>query len=169
MRVNIKVGPGGIREIEFFVQAFQILKGGRNHRLQLTGIFNCFDALPSRRLLPPRSSKAYAMPIVSCAAWKTASRCSKTSRPTIYPRNRDQQARIAYRAGIFRLAGTVAGELQLHRDRVNHHFTELFKREATSGNALLASITMVSPDRRPAVGFHPRQRIARGTPRSIAG
>ncbi len=45
MRVNIKVGQGGIREIEFFVQAFQILKGGRNHQLQKTGIFACFDAL----------------------------------------------------------------------------------------------------------------------------
>ncbi|MCP4389730.1 MAG: bifunctional glutamine synthetase adenylyltransferase/deadenyltransferase, partial [Gammaproteobacteria bacterium] len=44
MRVNIKVGPGGIREIEFFVQAFQILKGGRNHQLQTTEIFLCFDA-----------------------------------------------------------------------------------------------------------------------------
>ena len=43
MRVNIKVGPGGIREIEFFVQAFQILKGGRNHQLQSTGIFDCFS------------------------------------------------------------------------------------------------------------------------------
>ena len=39
MRVNLKLGQGGIREIEFFVQAFQILRGGRNHRLQCSGIF----------------------------------------------------------------------------------------------------------------------------------
>ena len=45
MRVNIKLGQGGIREIEFFVQAFQILRGGRNHRLQCSGIFDSFAAL----------------------------------------------------------------------------------------------------------------------------
>jgi len=45
MRVNIKLGQGGIREIEFFVQAFQILRGGRNHRLQCSGIFDSFNAL----------------------------------------------------------------------------------------------------------------------------
>jgi len=45
MRVNLKLGPGGIREIEFFVQAFQILRGGRNHRLQCSSIFDAFAAL----------------------------------------------------------------------------------------------------------------------------
>jgi [glutamine synthetase] adenylyltransferase / [glutamine synthetase]-adenylyl-L-tyrosine phosphorylase len=45
MRVNLKLGPGGIREIEFFVQAFQILRGGRNHRLQCSSILEAFDAL----------------------------------------------------------------------------------------------------------------------------
>ena len=45
MRVNLKLGPGGIREIEFFVQAFQILRGGRNHRLQCSSILKGFDAL----------------------------------------------------------------------------------------------------------------------------
>jgi len=45
MRVNLKLGPGGIREIEFFVQAFQILRGGRNHRLQCSSILEAFAAL----------------------------------------------------------------------------------------------------------------------------
>ncbi|MDH3506218.1 MAG: hypothetical protein OEQ25_03675, partial [Gammaproteobacteria bacterium] len=31
---NIKLGPGGIREIEFIVQALQIVRGGRDRRLQ---------------------------------------------------------------------------------------------------------------------------------------
>ena len=31
---NIKLGPGGIREIEFIVQAFQIVRGGRRPELR---------------------------------------------------------------------------------------------------------------------------------------
>ena len=31
---NIKLGPGGIREIEFIVQAFQLIRGGSDRRLQ---------------------------------------------------------------------------------------------------------------------------------------
>ena len=34
MRENIKLGPGGIREVEFIVQAFQLVHGGRNRQLQ---------------------------------------------------------------------------------------------------------------------------------------
>ena len=33
---DIKVGPGGIREVEFIVQLHQLIRGGREHRLQLT-------------------------------------------------------------------------------------------------------------------------------------
>jgi glutamate-ammonia-ligase adenylyltransferase len=34
MLQNIKLGPGGIREIEFIAQAFQLVRGGRDPRLQ---------------------------------------------------------------------------------------------------------------------------------------
>ena len=35
---HIKLGPGGIREIEFIVQAFQLIRGGRERRLQTTSL-----------------------------------------------------------------------------------------------------------------------------------
>jgi len=35
---NIKLGPGGIREIEFIGQSFQLIRGGREPRLQERGI-----------------------------------------------------------------------------------------------------------------------------------
>ncbi len=47
LQQNVKLGPGGIREIEFIVQAFQLLRGGGNPR--------CRPAACSRRC---RSSPA---------------------------------------------------------------------------------------------------------------
>jgi len=50
---NIKTGPGGIREIEFIGQAFQLLHGGRDTDLQQRGILVILDLLPSRGWLLP--------------------------------------------------------------------------------------------------------------------
>lgn len=45
MRLNIKNGYGGIREVEFFVQGLQILHGGRNPFLQATGTMEALERL----------------------------------------------------------------------------------------------------------------------------
>lgn len=42
---DVKLGRGGIREVEFFVQALQLLHGGRHPRLQAKGTLEALDAL----------------------------------------------------------------------------------------------------------------------------
>lgn len=49
---NIKLGPGGIREIEFVGQAFQLIRGGREKRLRERRIQVVLAALADLRLLP---------------------------------------------------------------------------------------------------------------------
>lgn len=49
-RYNVKIGRGGIREIEFYVQAFQILKGGRNHKLQTPSLYQAINVLSAFEL-----------------------------------------------------------------------------------------------------------------------
>lgn len=48
---NIKLGPGGIREIEFITQVFQLIRGGRDTALQLRGTRETLDLLRQRGLL----------------------------------------------------------------------------------------------------------------------
>ncbi len=43
---NIKLGSGGIREVEFIAQAFQLIRGGRDQRLQTTSLMTALDLLP---------------------------------------------------------------------------------------------------------------------------
>jgi glutamate-ammonia-ligase adenylyltransferase len=50
---DLKLGPGGIREIEFVVQTFQVLHGGRDRGLRLTGLLETLRALAERNLLEP--------------------------------------------------------------------------------------------------------------------
>ena len=52
MDANIKLGPGGIREIEFIGQAFQLVRGGRDPDLQTRPIRRVLNLLGQRGLLP---------------------------------------------------------------------------------------------------------------------
>lgn len=52
MESNIKLGPGGIREVEFVVQAFQLIRGGRDTELQVTSLRVALNRLPALGLLP---------------------------------------------------------------------------------------------------------------------
>jgi [glutamine synthetase] adenylyltransferase / [glutamine synthetase]-adenylyl-L-tyrosine phosphorylase len=51
MRDNIKLGPGGIREIEFIVQAFQIVRGGRRAELRTRSLLEALPRLAGDRQL----------------------------------------------------------------------------------------------------------------------
>ena len=49
---NIKLGGGGIREIEFIAQAFQLIRGGRDPRFQTQRLAEVLGLIDSERLLP---------------------------------------------------------------------------------------------------------------------
>jgi [glutamine synthetase] adenylyltransferase / [glutamine synthetase]-adenylyl-L-tyrosine phosphorylase len=52
MDANIKLGPGGIREIEFIGQVFQLVRGGRDPELQCRPIRRVLALLGNRGLCP---------------------------------------------------------------------------------------------------------------------
>lgn len=51
-QANIKLGSGGIREVEFIVQALQLIQGGQSHGLQNPNIFAAMDTIRQEQLLP---------------------------------------------------------------------------------------------------------------------
>jgi len=52
---DIKRGPGGIREIEFIGQVFQLIRGGREPALQQRSILNVLKELSTRSYITPRA------------------------------------------------------------------------------------------------------------------
>jgi [glutamine synthetase] adenylyltransferase / [glutamine synthetase]-adenylyl-L-tyrosine phosphorylase len=48
---DIKVGPGGIREIEFIAQLFQLIRGGREYALQTRSTRKALDVIAQNHLL----------------------------------------------------------------------------------------------------------------------
>lgn len=49
---NIKLGAGGIREVEFIVQSFQLIRGGREPQLQHPGLLISLQQLVQLKILP---------------------------------------------------------------------------------------------------------------------
>jgi len=51
MQTDIKLGPGGIREIEFITQAFQLVRGGRNSALQIPSLYQALQQLGADQII----------------------------------------------------------------------------------------------------------------------
>lgn len=51
LKSNIKLGAGGIREIEFIVQVFQLIRGGRVVSLQTRSLLSALTAIDDEKLL----------------------------------------------------------------------------------------------------------------------
>lgn len=49
---NIKLGPGGIREVEFIAQTFQLIRGGQQRQLQTQSLYQAYAVIAEQQLLP---------------------------------------------------------------------------------------------------------------------
>nr|WP_318384346.1 bifunctional [glutamate--ammonia ligase]-adenylyl-L-tyrosine phosphorylase/[glutamate--ammonia-ligase] adenylyltransferase [uncultured Enterobacter sp.] len=58
LKDNIKLGAGGIREIEFIVQVFQLIRGGREPSLQSRSLLPTLAAIEQLHLLPEGDAQA---------------------------------------------------------------------------------------------------------------
>lgn len=131
MQDNIKIGQGGIREIEFFVQAFQILKGGRNQQLQSTEIFHCFDTLESQEIVSVQTIQSLREAYRFLRLLENRMQMFDDQQTHDLPGNEVQQARIA-QAMNFPTWETLCNQLKIHRQQVNRCFSDLFKRDVES-------------------------------------
>ncbi|MDX5411053.1 MAG: bifunctional [glutamate--ammonia ligase]-adenylyl-L-tyrosine phosphorylase/[glutamate--ammonia-ligase] adenylyltransferase [Thauera sp.] len=60
LRQDIKLGPGGIREVEFIAQAFQLVRGGREPALRERSLLKVLAALVGLDLLPAFAAERLA-------------------------------------------------------------------------------------------------------------
>lgn len=86
LKDNIKLGAGGIREIEFIVQVFQLIRGGREPALQQRALLPTLHALEKLDCCPLSRFCNCAAAICSCVVWKTCCRRSPTNKPRLFRR-----------------------------------------------------------------------------------
>ncbi len=132
MADNVKLGPGGIREVEFIGQAFQLIRGGRDPDLQIRPILPVLDLLEEKELLPDyvvrELKEAYAfLRLVEnrIQAWQDA-------QTHLLPEDESGRLRMARSMGFSDWA-TFFAALEQHRNRVQGHFDKVFAAPQTGG------------------------------------
>jgi len=118
---NIKLGPGGIREIEFIVQALQLTRGGRDRRLQTPSLLTALAQLGELRLLPPAAVSELAAAYVFLRRLENRLQMLADAQLHKLPADALGRERIALAMGAREWAA-FARELDEHRARVGRHF-----------------------------------------------
>jgi glutamate-ammonia-ligase adenylyltransferase len=121
LQQNVKLGPGGIREIEFIVQAFQLLRGGGNPKLQTRRLLVALPQLAGQKLL---SATAVAeLQDAYRYLRRVENRLQEWNDEQTHelPTDAHARARLALAMGLPDW-DALASELQVHRDRVSAHF-----------------------------------------------
>jgi glutamate-ammonia-ligase adenylyltransferase len=137
MAEHIKLGPGGIREIEFIAQVFQLIRGGREPALQIRPTCRSSPCSPSVACCRPTASANWRPPTSSCAASNTACNTSTTPRRIACRPADDERQQIAGRWAL--PTGRRFAVLDAHRATVARHFEQVFS-EPEEGRHPLAGI-----------------------------
>jgi glutamate-ammonia-ligase adenylyltransferase len=125
MQDNIKLGPGGIREIEFIVQAFQLVRGGREPVLQQRGVLVILDALAALGYLPAPVTSQLAEAYVFLRRTENRLQAWEDRQVHALPEDDTDRVRLAFAMGYADWDG-FARELARHRGLVQEHFEQVF-------------------------------------------
>ena len=118
---HVKLGPGGIREIEFVVQAFQLIRGGRFKRLQTVSLLEALPLLDGNKLLPPTVVFELHAAYAYLRRLENRIQMLADAQDHQLPKDELARARIALAMGAKDWPSLVA-ELDGHRARVSRHF-----------------------------------------------
>jgi glutamate-ammonia-ligase adenylyltransferase len=131
---NIKLGPGGIREIEFIVQAFQLLRGGSNRRLQQQELCRVMPLLIGQRLLRRETVQELEAAYVFLRQIENRLQQWNDEQTHSLPFDPAVRARLA-KSLQFADWPTLEQQLQQHRDRVAAHFAQAVFGPAAQASA----------------------------------
>ena len=131
---NIKLGRGGIREIEFIAQVFQLIRGGRDASLQIKPTLAVLELLKNKGLLPEKTVNELTTAYVFLRNLEHRLMYVDDQQTQDLPKNDVARARIAS-AMQFPNWESFLAQLNIHRQNVQQHFDATFNSEASSNTA----------------------------------
>lgn len=150
---DLKLGPGGIREIEFIVQAFQLLRGGQDRTLREPSLLTVLPRLKGAKLLP----ESTVTPLAAAYAFlrRLENHVQELDDQQVHslPDDALTRERLALSMGLPDVAALDA-ELARHRACVTRHFNDVVLAPAGDNGhggagedaATLAPLLDVEPD-----------------------
>ena len=166
MADHVKLGPGGIREIEFMAQVFQLIRGGRDMALQIRPTLSVLALLVDRKLIPAETEQELREAYIFLRRLEHRLQYVEDKQTHMLPVDDHEKAKIA-RSMDFPDWASMLAVLDDHRNKVSHHFEAVFS-DPEAGEHPLTGLWQGQMDEETAIeafgnlGFrHPREAIAR--------
>lgn len=136
---NIKLGPGGIREIEFIAQVFQLIRGGQIPALQTRATLAILPMLAARGSLPEQAVTELREAYCFLRNLEHRLQYLDDAQTQMLPAREEDRMRIAKSMGF---ADYIAFLLVLneHRAHVSRHFDQVFAAPADSASHQLSAL-----------------------------
>jgi glutamate-ammonia-ligase adenylyltransferase len=142
MHDNIKLGPGGIREIEFITQVFQLIRGGRDAALRQQPTLTVLPLLAERNQLPQAAVAELREAYVFLRNLEHRLQYLDDQQTHALPTDDADRERVAHSMGCLTYQDFLE-ILSRHRASVAHHFRQIF---ATSSQDLHGLATLWQED-----------------------
>lgn len=121
---DVKLGSGGIREIEFIAQVFQLIRGGKDKRLQQRGLRGVFETLVDLDIMPARDAQGLMQAYEFLRNTEHALQAVRDEQTQRLPDDALGQLRLAFSMG-FQGWVSFSSELERHRCLVHEEFIRL--------------------------------------------
>jgi len=131
MHEHVKLGPGGIREIEFIGQARQLIRAGREPTLQCRPILEALERLAERDYLPRLACQQLSAAYVFLRNVEHRLQMVEDQQTHVLPQDPEGQARLAFSMG-FTDWPEFESALATHREHVSAQFAQTFILPATA-------------------------------------
>lgn len=125
---NIKLGRGGIREIEFIVQAFQLMRGGQDLSLQIRPTLDVLNLLAEKGLIPKENANELRNAYIFLRTLEHRLQYYENAQTHDLPKNEMHQAVIAKSMKAPNWL-SLFNHLQTLRDFVSQQFDKVFAYE----------------------------------------
>lgn len=136
---NIKLGPGGIREIEFLAQVFQLIRGGRDARLQGRSTISTLAYLAELKLVSAQNVEALIATYVFLRNLEHRLQYLDDAQTHSLPPNPDDQIRVAQSLHLDSYQNVLA-LLEQHRNGVTRQFDAIFANQPVDDNGALTGV-----------------------------
>ena len=128
MKENIKLGPGGIREVEFFGQIFQLIRGGVHIDYQQRAILVILRTLADENNIPMSVKDELTDAYVFLRYVENRLQMDEDRQTHSLPDDSTDRCRLAFSMG-FKDWRSFSESLEAHMGKVHHHFRALLARD----------------------------------------
>jgi glutamate-ammonia-ligase adenylyltransferase len=136
---NVKVGRGGIREIEFFAQTQQLIAGGRHAELRVRRTLEALDVLASSNWITHEARDELTAAYEFLRRVEHRLQMMGDEQTHALPDDADAVERFAQFFG-YEGRGAFAEDLLRHLNIVQGHYAKLFEGDEPTGTAKLPNV-----------------------------